>query len=84
MQVFPCPWCGPRADEEFRYAGDAGKPRPGRDCSDAQWAAYLYLHRNTRGATRELWVHAGGCGRWLILERDTLRHDVIAAEPMNP
>jgi sarcosine oxidase, subunit delta len=84
MQIFPCPWCGARPDAEFRYAGDAGKPRPPREASDAEWARYLYLRGNTRGAARELWVHAGGCGRWLVLNRDTVTHVVGSAEPMSP
>ena len=83
MQIFACPWCGPRADEEFRYAGDADRPRPALECSDAEWAAYLYLRANARGAARELWVHGAGCGRWIAIARDTATHEISDAEPLN-
>ena len=83
MQIFPCPFCGPRPDAEFRYVGDAGKPRPERSCSDAEWAQYLFLRANARGAARELWIHAAGCGRWIEIARDTATHDVSGVEPMN-
>ncbi|HWA50953.1 MAG TPA: sarcosine oxidase subunit delta [Dongiaceae bacterium] len=82
MQQFPCPFCGPRAEGEFRYAGDAGVKRPARDCSDAEWAKYLYLRKNIKGAARELWIHSGGCGRWFELKRDTVTHVVSGSEPL--
>ena len=73
-----CPFCGPRDDGEFRYAGDAQVARPGAAASDADWAAYLYLRENPRGMAREYWVHAQGCGQWLIAERDTVTHAIHA------
>jgi sarcosine oxidase subunit delta len=82
MQQFPCPFCGPRAEGEFRYAGDAGVKRPARDCSDAEWAKYLYLRKNAKGSARELWIHTGGCGRWFELKRDTVTHVVNRSEPL--
>ena len=84
MQRFPCPWCGERPETEFRYAGDADRPRPERDCDDAPWSQYLHFRANARGPSRELWVHSAGCGRWLVLERDTQSHDVLGSEAMNP
>jgi sarcosine oxidase subunit delta len=83
MQLFPCPFCGTRPDDEFHYVGDADKPRPPRDCSDEEWARYLLMRANRRGAARELWVHRAGCGRWIVLTRDTVSHEVTGAEPMN-
>ena len=84
MQQLTCPFCGPRPEAEFRYGGDAGKQRPARECSDAVWAGYLYQRRNARGESSELWRHAGGCGRWIVLRRDTVTHAVLGAEGMNP
>jgi sarcosine oxidase subunit delta len=84
MQLFPCPFCGPRPDTEFHYGGDAGRRRPGREASDAEWAHYLYFRANARGAARELWLHAAGCGRWIEIERDTETHAVSGARAMNP
>ena len=84
MQKFPCPFCGLRVDREFRYGGDAGKTRPKRDCTDAEWAKYRYQRANGRGVTRELWLHADGCGRWIEIERDTTTHEVITARAAAP
>ena len=82
MQQFPCPWCGLRAEIEFRYAGDADVKRPGRDCDDRTWAQYLHVRKNAKGPAQELWIHSGGCGRWFKLSRDTLTHAVTRWEPM--
>jgi sarcosine oxidase subunit delta len=84
MQRFPCPWCGERAETEFRYAGDAGTRRPEPTADDHAWAQYLHFRRNAKGAAREYWIHAGGCGRWFELHRDTLTHEVTGSEPMRP
>lgn len=84
MQQFPCPWCGLRADREFRYGGDAGKQRPERGVSDADWARYRFHRANGKGVTRELWLHADGCARWVEIERDTVTHAVLGARPMTP
>ena len=82
MQLYGCPWCGPRPDAEFRYGGDAGKRRPERGASDAEWADYLYFRHNTKGRARELWFHHAGCRRWVELDRDTATHTVHGVEPM--
>jgi sarcosine oxidase subunit delta len=82
MQLFPCPWCGHRAEIEFRYAGDAGVRRPDRSADDQAWAQYLYFRRNAKGPATELWIHLGGCGRWFTLSRDTVTHAVTGSEPM--
>ena len=82
MQLYACPWCGPRPDAEFRYGGDAGKRRPERSVSDADWAEYLYYRDNAKGCARELWFHHAGCRRWVVLERDTATHAVHGTEPM--
>jgi sarcosine oxidase subunit delta len=82
MQQFPCPWCGMRAEGEFRYAGDAGVKRPDRAADDKAWAQYLYFRGNAKGPAKELWIHIGGCGRWFALSRDTVSHEVAGSEPI--
>ena len=79
-----CPFCGPRDASEFRYGGDPFVARPGPGCSNADWAGYLYLRDNPRGQAREYWVHAQGCGQWLIAERDTVTHLVLKIEEATP
>ncbi|MGN6144080.1 MAG: sarcosine oxidase subunit delta, partial [Mesorhizobium sp.] len=39
MQLFPCPFCGPRDEAEFHYGGEAGNLRPdGREVPAERWA----------------------------------------------
>ncbi len=74
MLLIECPWCGPRAETEFSYGGEAGILRPPDPyaLSDAEWADYLFYRSNPSGAHRELWNHAQGCRRWFVAERDTV------------
>jgi len=75
MQLFPCPFCGPRIESEFHFGGDAGNHRPEgfRTVPDTEWAAYLYDRHNVRGATNEIWMHMT-CGEIFRMERDTVHH----------
>lgn len=84
MHSFLCPHCGPRDETEFLYGGDAGRVRPPRTASDEEWARYRYFRKNVKGAARELWLHRSGCGRWLVLERDTVTHAVKGSEGAAP
>ena len=78
MLLIECPWCGPRAETEFSYGGEAGIVRPADPdaLSDAEWADYLFYRGNPRGAHRELWNHAQGCRRWFGVERDTVTYRI--------
>ncbi len=40
------------------------------------WHDYLHLRDNPAGMSRELWWHGAGCGAWLVVERNTLNHEV--------
>jgi sarcosine oxidase subunit delta len=75
-----CPHCGPRAQEEFAYYGDGTPQRPDPAAADAdsQFYDYVYLRDNSDGAHRELWYHASGCQTWLIVERNTRTHAIVA------
>lgn len=76
--LIACPHCGPRPREEFSVRGDAAPRRPAPDAPEAEWLAYLHARDNPRGLHREHWRHAGGCGRWLVVTRDTATHAVHA------
>jgi heterotetrameric sarcosine oxidase delta subunit len=79
----PCPWCGPRDLSEFHYGGDAETPRPAHDeTAAAPWFDHVYRHDNPRGTHKEYWQHNYGCRSWLLVTRDTLSHEITAAEPM--
>ncbi len=76
MILLPCPWCGPRDAEEFRYVGELGaRPHP-RTTTPKEWRAYLYLRNNVAGWTTERWYHRMGCRRYLVVERDTTTNQV--------
>ncbi len=76
----PCPICGTRDRREFYYQGAASMlDRPAADAPLEVWHDYLHLRDNPAGQTRDLWYHASGCGSWLVVERDTMTHEVLGA-----
>ncbi len=77
MQIFPCPFCGPREEHEFLFAAEAGKvrPEPAAKVSDADWSAYLYHTEAPKGAAREVWYHLT-CGTYFLMTRDTVTRNV--------
>ena len=79
----PCPWCGPRDLSEFFYGGDAETPRPAHEeTAAAPWFDHVYRHDNPRGTHQEYWQHNYGCRSWILVTRDTLTHEITAAEPL--
>jgi heterotetrameric sarcosine oxidase delta subunit len=77
MLRIPCPCCGERNHDEFRYGGDATLERPSVDETDPEaWYAYVYIRHNPQGLHREYWQHVMGCRQWLVVERDTLTHRI--------
>jgi sarcosine oxidase, subunit delta len=78
MLSIACPWCGPRDETEFKFGVEATVRRPDPDSADDRaWAGYLYERHNRRGRQQELWCHAGGCGQWFLVERDTVSHEIF-------
>ena len=73
MLIIDCPYCGPRPELEFAYAGQAHIVRPiePSTVSAEEWGAYLYLRVNTRGVHAERWRHTHGCARYFNALRDT-------------
>lgn len=73
MLLIECPYCGPRAETEFAYGGEAHIVRPSdpANTSEEEWAAFLYLRDNVKGVIAERWRHAHGCGRFMNALRDT-------------
>ncbi|MDB9707247.1 sarcosine oxidase subunit delta [Planktotalea frisia] len=80
MQIFPCPFCGPRDEREFHLAGEAGKIRPDTTgtITASEWSTYLHVQRNDMGATREIWTHLP-CQEVFLLERNSVTMEVIGA-----
>jgi sarcosine oxidase, subunit delta len=80
MLSIPCPWCGDRDETEFSYGGAAGiaYPQDPAALSDAEWAEFLFVRPNPKGALAERWVHTHGCRRWFELVRDTVTNEFRA------
>lgn len=70
-----CPLCGARDRREFYYGGAALK-RPGGTEWSGAWDDYLHLRENPAGRSREYWYHETGCAAWLVVERDTVTHEI--------
>ena len=79
MLHISCPWCGSRAETEFRYGGEAHIARPEKpaDLSDQQWTEFLFMRTNTKGVFAERWCHSNGCRQWFNLLRNTVSHEIL-------
>jgi len=84
MLLIPCPYCGPRSEEEFSYGNEAHIARPEEPdkLSDADWAEFVFNRSNTKGVFLERWMHAQGCRRWFNVARDTVSYDILAVYEM--
>ncbi len=83
MQLFSCPFCGPRDETEFVFGAEAGRtrPEPAAEASAQGWADYLHFGDTPRGPAREIWLHLT-CGEFFLMERDTVSHAVAASRPL--
>ena len=79
MLRISCPWCGPRAQVEFTYGGDATVKRPAPDAPTAAWVEFVYMRDNPAGLHDELWQHSAGCRQWFRVTRDTLTHEITGS-----
>ena len=76
----PCPICGPRDRREFYYYGaEDYLDRPAEGAPVAAWDDYLHNRDNPAGVTRDLWYHDAGCTAWLVVERNTVTHEILGA-----
>lgn len=82
MFVITCPHCQePREEEEFSYEGEAfiARPTNPESESDAAWGDYLFMKKNIKGWQWEMWNHATGCRKILVLKRNTANHQIQGA-----
>ena len=84
MLLIPCPYCGPRSEEEFSYGNEAhiARPKTPDKVSDEDWATYVYMRANTKGVFLERWMHAHGCRRWFNVARNTATYEILAVYEM--
>lgn len=80
MFLITCPFCGEREESEFSYGHEAHIKRPEdpESLSDAEWADYLFMRKNTKGPHLERWVHTAGCRRWFNVARNTHTNEILA------
>ena len=77
----PCPLCGSRDRREFYYYGSEDYlNRPTDQGTVDDLDNHLFLRDNPAGVTRDVWYHEMGCTSWLIVTRNTITHEVLAAE----
>jgi len=84
MLLISCPHCGPRAESEFSYGGEAHieRPKQPESLTDAEWAEFVFLRDNPKGLVLERWNHAQGCRRWFNVARDSVSYEILAVYPM--
>ena len=82
MFQIDCPWCGPRDQSEFAYAGEGGIKRPEDPSAltDAEWADYLFMRQNPRGRHHEQWRHVHGCGQFFDVVRHTVTYRIESVD----
>ena len=76
MQLFNCPFCGPRDQSEFTYLREAA-PIPALDAGLPAWQDFVYRRDNPCGAHAEWWHHIHGCRQLLEMVRHTQTHEVL-------
>jgi len=81
MLRIQCPFCGERDHSEFTYGGDATIAYPPLDAPLEAWIDAVYVRANPKGPHRERWHHSDGCRLWLVVERDTLTHEIRSVMP---
>ena len=82
MQIFPCPFCGPRDEIEFHYVGEPkARPEPANAMTDDAWADDLWFNTNPKGSAREIWLHLT-CMEMFAMTRDTALNSVGSSEPL--
>lgn len=78
MLLIKCPYCGEREQTEFSYHGEAhiARPENPQSLTDEQWADYVFLRKNPKGAHYERWYHAFGCRRFFNMARNTVSGEI--------
>lgn len=85
MLRIDCPFCGKRDHDEFSYEGDASVVYPAIDNPDEKaWYEAVFLRENPRGQHAEYWYHQQGCKMFLIVERDTVTHEITSVKAAHP
>ena len=76
MKIMTCPLNGPRNISEFVYGGEVKAMPDPNQCTDQQWAHYVFYSNNQISVVREWWFHAPS-SYWFIAERHTASDDIL-------
>jgi sarcosine oxidase subunit delta len=76
MKILTCPINGPRPIQEFLYGGEVRAMPVPNDCTDEQWADYVFLRDGEPGIKREWWCHVAS-NTWFVAERDTVTDNIV-------
>ena len=76
MKIMQCPLNGPRNISEFVYGGQVEPMPDPQQCSDKDWASYVFYDNNAIGIVREWWQHAPS-SYWFIAERHNASDDIL-------
>lgn len=76
MKVMHCPLNGPRNISEFVHGGEVREMPDPNNCSDREWADYVFYAYNGAGVVREWWLHAPS-SYWFIAERHMVSDEII-------
>jgi heterotetrameric sarcosine oxidase delta subunit len=84
MIAIDCPVCGLRESSEFQWWGEIGEagetsPVATADLRGARRAHYLQV--NAPGWMLERWLHAAGCGRFIVVERHRTSNRIRDVRP---
>ena len=80
MKLMTCPLNGVRNISEFICGGEISDMPDPNNCTDREWADYLFMEENTKGRVREWWMHAAS-SYWFIAERNTETNEIIKTYP---
>jgi heterotetrameric sarcosine oxidase delta subunit len=79
MLLIPCPFCGPRNEQEFVCAGEVSeRPTQAQTLDDAAWGDHLYHRDNPDAPVAERWWHVHGCRAWLTVQRDPHTQQIVS------
>ena len=79
-----CPFCGERDHSEFGYGGDASIKYPALDAPAKEWIEAVFQRENIAGVQFETWQHTNGCRMWIVVERNTITHEIHSVKPAHP
>ena len=80
MIVVPCPWCGPRNAEEFRFVGDVqARPVPAT-ATPEEWRPTSTSAERGRLGDRDL-VPPVRLPRYFVVERHRVTNEIRASRP---